>query len=214
MGIYVNGILGPFSGKVGNVIGSNWRSVDYLLSRPTPSAAKMGSAKQKQARKRFAMAAEFISPLRDLINLSYPVKKGSRKSGFDMAMAHVIDSITENEEGLIIAYKDIQIARGPLSPIEGAFSTAEGDQVSFIWKPKISIGTAEGNDIVYIVMYHTERKEYYVFSDRKRSDGRRDLNLNEIGDGAFEVWTFTSTYDCVRFSNSVYNGTFAVNKKN
>ena len=29
------GILGPFSGKVGEVIGSSWHSIPYIKSRPT-----------------------------------------------------------------------------------------------------------------------------------------------------------------------------------
>ena len=211
MGIYVNGILGPFSGKLGNVIGSSWRSTDYMRSLPTPSSGKVASAKQTLVRKRFAMAVEFINPLRDLVNLSFLVKKGSKKSGFDIAIAQIIDSIEITEGDLNIVYEKIQLAQGSLSPAEVIFSTAEDGQRSFIWKPKISIGTAEGNDIVYIVMYSSEKKDYFVFSDMKRSDGMRDIGLDEVGKGSFHVWTFTSTHDCTRFSNSVYNGTLVLN---
>ncbi|WP_291131895.1 DUF6266 family protein [Flavobacterium sp. UBA7682] len=34
MGTYNKGILGPFSGKVGTVVGANWRGKDIMRSLP------------------------------------------------------------------------------------------------------------------------------------------------------------------------------------
>jgi len=46
MGTYVKGILGNFSGKVGTVIGSNWKTVNYMRSlsgkrKGTPTSAQL-----------------------------------------------------------------------------------------------------------------------------------------------------------------------------
>ena len=35
MGIIKKGILGGFSGKVGNVVGASWKGIDYIRSLPS-----------------------------------------------------------------------------------------------------------------------------------------------------------------------------------
>lgn len=37
MGTYKNGIAGPFSGKIGGVVGSGWKGIDYIRSIPRKS---------------------------------------------------------------------------------------------------------------------------------------------------------------------------------
>ncbi|MDD2265168.1 MAG: DUF6266 family protein, partial [Bacteroidales bacterium] len=34
MGTIKQGILGGFSGKVGNIVGASWRGIDYIRSMP------------------------------------------------------------------------------------------------------------------------------------------------------------------------------------
>ena len=38
MGKISQGILGGFSGKVGNVVGGNWKGIDYMRVRPASVA--------------------------------------------------------------------------------------------------------------------------------------------------------------------------------
>lgn len=58
MGTFKKGILGGFSGTVGTVVGSTWRGMDVMRSRPK----KSGSAptpEQLLQREKFALAMRF-----------------------------------------------------------------------------------------------------------------------------------------------------------
>ena len=53
MGTIKKGILGGFSGKVGNVIGSSWKGISYMRSMPQ-NVTQTRSAAQSAQKERFA----------------------------------------------------------------------------------------------------------------------------------------------------------------
>lgn len=57
---FLKGITGAYSGKVGSVIGSNWRNVDYVRSLSKRSN-KPASEDQLAQRAHFALAVSFLS---------------------------------------------------------------------------------------------------------------------------------------------------------
>ena len=52
MGIISKGILGPFSGTVGTVIGGTWKGISYIRRRPLPTDREP-SLLQMEQRARF-----------------------------------------------------------------------------------------------------------------------------------------------------------------
>ncbi len=60
MATIVKGILGGFSGKVGTVVGANWRGKDIIRSRPKPSK-KPPTDKQVIQQLKFKMAVTFCN---------------------------------------------------------------------------------------------------------------------------------------------------------
>lgn len=61
MGTYKQGILGAFLGKVGNVVGSRWRGIDYMRSLAT-SVANPRTPAQVSNRNLFSSVVENIRP--------------------------------------------------------------------------------------------------------------------------------------------------------
>src|SRR5690606_9829972 len=113
MAIYIKGALGAFSGKVGNLIGSKWRSIDYMRSRPRPSR-KAASQKQIEARAKLVHANNFLSHYRDFIKISHPVKTGSKHSAFDKLMSNVMNQIEGSYPNYSLRYEEIEFSRGPM----------------------------------------------------------------------------------------------------
>ena len=77
MGTYRKGILGSFSGKVGTVVGSSWKGVDYMRSIPRLSS-KAPTDLQMIQRAKLGLAVGFLQPISALVNVGYislPVKK-------------------------------------------------------------------------------------------------------------------------------------------
>jgi len=205
MANYVKGPLGAFSGKIGSLVGSNWRSINYMRSLPKPSK-KPAIKKQKDVREAFKIAHDFLSPLRDLLNISYPIKAGSKKSAFDIAMTAMITSMEGTYPDLKIDYKNLELSKGGLSPIRGKFSFKEHNDLLLTWEPHISIGTSEAIDLIYIVLYNEKRKEFLIWKRGERGDGGVMIDKASLYNGSYHAWTFASSYDCERFSNSTYHG--------
>ncbi|MBK5214765.1 MAG: hypothetical protein JJE55_14020 [Flavobacteriaceae bacterium] len=66
MGKFNDGIFGSFSGRVGNVVGANWRGIDVLRKRPRKKPNRTGTAGQLEQRAKFAMVVEFLNPIKEV----------------------------------------------------------------------------------------------------------------------------------------------------
>ena len=64
MAIISKGILGAYYGKVGEVVGSSWRGINYVKSLPR-KIKRTASEKALNQRAKFAMVAGFLKPLRE-----------------------------------------------------------------------------------------------------------------------------------------------------
>ncbi|WP_229707698.1 DUF6266 family protein, partial [Sphingobacterium alkalisoli] len=89
MARFLKGINGAYSGKVGNVIGSSWRNVDYVRSLSKRSN-KPASADQLAQRAKFALGVSFLSPIKDLLNLGYSDALQGRSTGYNKALQHLL----------------------------------------------------------------------------------------------------------------------------
>lgn len=59
MGVIKKGILGGFSGKVGNVVGANWIGIDYMRAMPA-SVANPDTIAQREVRGTFRAITRFL----------------------------------------------------------------------------------------------------------------------------------------------------------
>ncbi|MDD4417119.1 MAG: DUF6266 family protein, partial [Proteiniphilum sp.] len=59
MGTIKQGILGGFSGKVGNIVGASWRGIDYIRSMPA-SVRNPRTVAQVSQRTRFALIGKML----------------------------------------------------------------------------------------------------------------------------------------------------------
>jgi hypothetical protein len=62
MGHIKKGILGGFSGTIGNVVGANWKGIAYMRTRPQKIKNPRTPA-QVEHRRKFAYVVNFLKPL-------------------------------------------------------------------------------------------------------------------------------------------------------
>lgn len=67
MATFSKGILGGYSGKVGNVVGVRWRGKDILRSLPSKNTQAATQAQLNQ-RDRFTVAMRFVTPIKDILS--------------------------------------------------------------------------------------------------------------------------------------------------
>ena len=70
MGTYKQGILGSFSGKVGNVVGSSWCSTAYMRSLPK-AVRNPKTQKQMEVRNKFSATVNMLKQFNEFIRASY-----------------------------------------------------------------------------------------------------------------------------------------------
>lgn len=208
MGTYKKGILGAFSGKVGTVVGSSWKGIEYMRSLPRPST-KAPSSTQMIQRARFALASGFLRPASALLNLGYQ-SLAQGKSGYNVATADFIaDAITGTYPDFDIDYSKVLFSKGTLTGAYGVAAVSEPGSVKVSWDDNSGLGTAKASDQMVILVYNASRRQFvYNVNTGAARDAQEDTLLMPaefVGD-TVEVWMAFMTPDQKIFSTSIYAG--------
>ncbi|SKB76587.1 DUF6266 family protein [Daejeonella lutea] len=212
MGKYKRGILGAFSGKIGTVVGSSWKGIDYMRSLPKPST-KAPSEQQMMQRAKFALVTGFFRPASALINLGYQ-SLAQGKSGYNVATADFIaDAIIGTYPNFDIDYTKVLFSKGTLTGAYGVAIDSETGAVKVTWDDNTNSGTAKATDRIVILVYNTAKGQfvYDLNTGAERSAGEDALAMPAefIGD-TVQVWLAFMTPDKKTFSTSIHAGQIVV----
>lgn len=207
MGTYKKGILGSFSGKVGTVVGSSWRGIDYMRSLPRPSS-KAPTDLQLVQRAKMGLAAGFLRPISELVNIGYK-SLAVKQSGYNVATAQVIaEGITGVYPDLEIDYPNVLFSKGTLTGAWGPAITSTGGNLNVTWQDNSTSGTAKETDKAVLLVYN-ELQSQYVFTligdDRSTLGDTLILPTDFLGDEV-HVWIAFYAADKKSISTSSYIG--------
>ncbi len=212
MGKYKRGILGAFSGKIGTVVGSSWKGIEYMRSLPKPSS-KAPSEQQMIQRAKFALVTGFFRPASALINLGYQ-SLAQGKSGYNVATADFIaDAIIGAYPDFDIDYSKVLFSKGTLT---GAYGVAVGSETGLVrvsWDDNTNSGTAKATDKMVILVYNASKGQfvYNLSTGAERSAGEDTLTMpSEFMGDTVQVWTAFMTPDKKTFSTSIHAGQIVV----
>ncbi len=212
MARFLKGITGAYSGKVGSVIGSSWRSVDYIrsLSKPSNKPATEGQLTQ---RARFALAVSFLSPIKDLLKLGYSDAMQARSTGYNKALQHLLAyGVTGTYPSLELDYASVVIAKGSLANLMGvAWTESAPQEISVTWNTEVNSFNAFADDSVILLMYNKEKQFFSILESATRNDGTLDFTFPSVYAGDHVVgWIFTGHRDGIKTSGSYYLGEIVV----
>jgi len=109
---YRNGILGPFTGTVGSVVGTYWRGVPVIRSKSVRKR-KGQSALQEQQRAKFKLMSVFLKPLKGLLNQTFK-QSAVGITCTNKAFSTNKNAITGTYPALTIDYPSIVLSKGRL----------------------------------------------------------------------------------------------------
>lgn len=213
MARFLKGINGAYSGKVGSVVGSRWRSVDYVRSLPRPSSKKASDLQLAQ-RVKFARTVAFLSPLRDLLNLGYSDKLQGRTTGYNMAVQHAIShAVVGDYPDYEINFGAVQISKGNLSNLLGVqWEETAPHELTLSWRTDTNRFNAFADDSVIVLLYNTDKSFFSIIESHARADGDLTISLPDVYAGDHVIgWVFTGHRDGVKTSSSHYLGEVLVN---
>lgn len=211
MGTYKNGICGPFSGKIGTVVGSSWNGIDYMRSLPGRSGKKPTEA-QKSQRMKLALAIAFLRPLSEVVNMGFK-NVAVQKTGFNAATSHLItEAISGIYPDFKIDYSKVLISMGSLTGAWNAgVSSVTGTSLLVNWENNSGAGTARTTDRVLLVVYNSTISEsLYLRAGNTRDSGLQTFVLpSGFAGHKVHVWiSFISVTNIV--STSIYAGSIEI----
>ena len=213
MAIFSKGILGGFSGTVGNVVGGSWRGIDYMRSKPTKVSNPNTPAQQTQ-RGKFKLVMSLLRRIKPVIQAGFN-SNNKRKSAFNIASSYNLkNAVTGSVPNLAIDYAALSVSRGILVPAEGALveSTTPGE-LTFSWNDNSQMGSAQADDQALILVYNPvkERALYIVDGGPSRSDSTYTMSVPSSYEGdTVETYLGFVSADGKETADSEYLGPVAV----
>lgn len=207
MGRLNNGIFGGFTGKVGNVIGSSCRGVEYIKSMPTKMTNPRTKDQTKQ-RSSFIITQNFLRTFTPIIRVGFQDYAVEGKSAFNAAMSYnMLNSIKTGTDGNELDYPNILISKGSLFTSTYINAKLAKDDLYFEWDSTFS-GNANNNDQVMVLAFNSTKTEsIFDINAGKRKNASTFLSLPSHWKGdIIETYIAFKNEEGSIVSNSCYTG--------
>jgi hypothetical protein len=161
MGKLLKGANGPFSGKVGTVVGYMWGDLAVIRARPK-TRRKAFSDKELNQQARFALMNQFLIPVKDLLNISF-AHLAYRMNGFNKGFSYNVKAaILGFSPDLSIDYPRVLVSRGDLTKPESlAVTWPSPTTLQFKWIDNTGTGKALKTDQLFIAVFIPEKNYWF-----------------------------------------------------
>lgn len=211
MGTINKGILGGFSGKVGNVVGGNWKGIDYMRSKAnrrnfTPTQAQL------EQQVKFALAIRFIQTMSGLAEISFN-SFAVRKTGVNSAVSYTLrNAIAGSYPVYSIQYPDALVSRGDLpNVLAPSVAPAAAGIITWNWTDNSGVGIAKATDKALLVAYCPALNQcIYTTGSASRSAVTDSLNLSAFSGQQVQTWIGFISLDSQNVANSIFTGEVTV----
>ena len=209
MGKINQGILGGVSGKVGNVIGANWKGIDYIRVKPS-NVSNPRTVGQVNQRTKFTVTLEFLQAIKPFVKAGYR-NLANKKTEFNAAMSYILNNaITGIDPDFIVDYTLALISRGGLSmPLNPTADASTSGEVSFTWGDNSAESNANATDKIMLLVYNPVKRESVsiVGDGATRVDGSFTVPIPSTYAGdTLELFIAFMSADGTQLSNSSYLG--------
>jgi hypothetical protein len=213
MGILMNGINGPFSGKVGAVVGYVSRGKSIMRSLPNINKSRKPSPLQAQQHVKFSLMNKFLGPIIPFLNITNKTDNPDL-SGYNKAFSYnVKNAISGSYPDLVINYEMALLTRGDLPNVKQ--STAKSDsigKITFSWTDNSGSGQARSGDKAFVAIYCPEIANGWVygFDLAERSAGRFLFDVAQFSGNLAHAYIGFLSNNGNEVSDSLYLGSVEV----
>ncbi len=211
MGTISKGILGGFSGTVGNVVGGNWKGINYMRSQGTRKTGS-NTPKQLSQQAKFAVATKFLRSLGGLLMISFR-NNAYQMTGINSALSYTLkNAIIGAYPAFTIDYNMALVSRGDLPNVASPAATAAaGSVVKFTWTDNSGLGNAAATDKAILVVYCPSLSQsVYTTGSAARSAGTDSLTVTHFHGLVVETFIGFISDDGKNIASSIYTGELTV----
>lgn len=204
-----DGILGGFSGKIGNVVGCNGKTGYYVRSIPSYTVNPQTERQQAQ-RGKFAQAMQFARALTPFLRISYREFAGAGKPYHAAVSSFLKNAVVETDSGCAIDFVKALVSRGSLTAVHRAQIASSGPTITYTWTDNSGEGNAAPTDLTLLVAFNKTRwMAVYTDATACRSDEKADLSIPaDWAADELAVYLGFRSADGETVANSVY---FSIN---
>ena len=202
------GIMGPFSGKIGPIIGSSWKNISYIKSAPVDNGQPRAFTPAKLAnQQRFKLMNDFLDPFQPFITIGF-ANLASNKTELNAAfMVNFREAMELVDWAYQIRYDKLCLSKGNLPGLEAIVVQRMASAKLLInWDPTIVFAAA--NDQVMLVVYCPDLKMadgFVGFAQRSSGSVRFKMPI-KMQHHAVELYLSMVSLNRKKISNSQYLG--------
>lgn len=177
-------IFGPFSGKIGSLVGATWRGIPVVRMAPKKTT-KQPSQAQLLQRAKFSTFMAFLHPIKPFLAARFGKTEGS-KSPFDLALSyHLKEAIKVENDALQISYQKVCISKGHLRGVDGAVASIQNENLLTVqWRDNSDQSFANAGDMLTLAFYVPSVALFYFFENiAVRKDTTVQLTLPDTAVG-------------------------------
>ena len=217
MAILQQGSLGVFTGKIGALVISKWKSKYVGKSKPKKSS-KEATVLQLTQQAKFKIAGSFMRMFRSEVNFSFQ-KPPKNMTAMNYAMwynlHHAIDGVYPD---FTLNYSNVKLSKPAdySTEIDNGFNvavTVEGNKMKVTWEEDelIDNDATAPTDRAYCFIYHPEKNISTVAPlYPQRSELALKVNLPGSFEGKIQVWLFFVSDDLKFVSETEHLGEFTI----
>lgn len=199
------GILGGVLGKVGNVVGSSWKGIPILKSRPL-SVANPRTTKQVAQRTKMSNTVAFAQEILSSVIKPLNDRFAQQASGYNDFVRRNIH-LFEGE--LPTPPQDLRISVGKMAAInpDSIGISIGSKEVEITYVSTLVDAFASADDLAYVVVYNATKKEFGISSgETPRAEERAEVIMNSpvASDDVIHAWLAFRRLDGTIVSNTGY----------
>ena len=205
MGTIKQGILGGFSGKVGNIVGASWRGIDYIRSMPA-SVHNPRTEAQVSQRTRFSIIGKMLKTFVPIIRVGFASSVGTGKSAFSVAMSYnVKNAVIGLYPDFEINFPLVKLTSGELYGAGSASATSSGGSLDFVWDTDLLNNAAATDKVILMAFNPITGDASYDMDAATRADGSGTLSLPPTWEGNLvDCYMALTSEDGKLVSNSIH----------
>lgn len=202
MGKIINGILGGVKGKVGGVVGANWKGVDYLRSYSIP--ANPNTAGQQAARGKLSFTGRIGKLLLATVIQPFWNPFFSKMSGYNGFSKTNIPRIANDSD-----YANLLVADGQLEKptISSCSYNTVADAVEISFSSTVQGNGLGSDEICIVVIDSANNVSFFKDGGDLREDGAIDVLVGDRVPANLHAYIFAKrgTGDDLEVSPSDYS---------
>lgn len=178
MATYNQGILGSFTGRVGNIVGTSWKGRHIMRARAA-TYSNPNTPLQQAQRMRFAVMGKFLRHVQGTIAVGYGAQD-QKMTSFNSAMRdNLNEAVTGTYPDIKVDLSKVIVSKGTRDGLSDMVLTStEPNTIAMTWDEFTMSGTSKATDKLHVIVAETATGNVVAEDNTvSRDDGMWEITL-------------------------------------